>query len=214
MREISLWDPFSNGFEGWPLEALDHKQNWEDVKNLNEVGKPIYVKFVMGDRKGSIAKFIPDHRGVRVNVDNHARIWVPNKSGMQSGHRFNFSSYGHYTWDGRRNKVKGSLHSRETVWLPDYMGPTVWEKFDAKAAKAAAIENPDVTDIDGKSLDTGDKVLYINARYGSAMELDHGTIVRFEAKANSLGTEVFVIVANAKGVESKIGSPAAMIWKK
>lgn len=211
-REVSLKNPFPNGFVNWPSEAHDYQSHWEQLAEAHKRGEPIYMKFVSGDRKGSIARFIPNDKGIQVRLDTHARVWVAHN--QQAGTRFNHTAQGHYEWDGRRNKVKGYITSPEVVWLPDYVGETVWEKFDAKAAREAATTNPDVTDIDGNGLKVGDKVLYINARYGSAMELDHGTVDRFEAKASRASVEVFVIVKNAAGVESKLGSPAAMIWKK
>ena len=76
------------------------------------------------------------------------------------------------------------------------------------------MKNPDQKDIDGNILNIGDNVLYINARYGSGMELCHGKIKEFKAKVDSRRTEIFTVVENAEGVLSTISHSHCMIWKK
>lgn len=198
MNQVKLGEPYSNDpqsvKEQWKLARKNLREN-------QEAGIPVYLLFVGGDRKGSIARFVseadPEFQG--------KKRYAP---------RFAYD-YGQCVWDDRKNKIQWTLSGSYAVWLPDYSGPTVWEKFDVKAAKAKLLDNIKEEDIDGKRLFVGDKVLYINARYGGGAQLCHGTIDRFEAKADSRSHTVFTIVTeDGKDVESKIQYPGAFIWKK
>lgn len=72
----------------------------------------------------------------------------------------------------------------------------------------------DVEDIDGNKLLKGDKVLYMNLRYGSGGALCHGTVKDF--KAHARGGYVSVIIENdyCDGEESECRQPYNQIFKK
>ena len=177
-----------------------------------KVGK-LYVKFVDGDRKGSIARVQLDPN----QNENYAEII----NGYGSWNREstyevkNQWIWGTAKWDKRKNSCQIHVPSHELVILPNYEGPTIYEMFDRKAAKEALIKNPDQRDIDGKVLAVGDKVLYINARYGSGFVLCHGTIKEFKVSADSKGHAFTTIVTlDGDDMESSISYPSQMIWKK
>ncbi len=178
----------------------------------------MFVKFIDGDRKGSIARIKADperiHSNKTTKIEYRAKQWK-NSDGSRNLYDFSDTYFsGHYTWDGRKNKVKAFIPTRELVFLPNYEGPTVWELFDHKAAKAEALKEPDQYDIDGELLRIDDEVLYINARYGYGMVLTHGRIKFFRASVDSKKTEIWTIVENNDGVESKISNSSSMIFKK
>jgi hypothetical protein len=89
----------------------------------------------------------------------------------------------------------------------------VWEKFDAKAAKDEILKNPDQKDINGRVLSIGDRVLYINARYGSRMTLDEGSVTEFLVSANSKGHAISVVIESKAGEESNLQYPESMVYK-
>ncbi len=198
MKQIKLSGIYSNSPQ---VQKYEYEKDMEALRATQDLGNDIYLLFLNGDRKGSIARFI--HEG-------HTAFQGKTKYASSASHL-----YGHCVWDDRKNKIQWGLTSPYTVWLPDHVGPTVWAKFDAKAAKADLLNNVAEQDIDGKRLAIGDEVIYVNSRYGSGTELCHGTIDRFEAKADSRSHTVFTIVKErGKDVESKIQYPGSYIWKK
>jgi hypothetical protein len=213
--EFQLKSPYYNGFadENDPkvVEYILAQHTLID-KLLEDT---LYIKWIDGDRKDAIAKVIPNRKTFGDNAAEKARVirryngWNRDAPYFIQNDRF----YTIATWADikRKNQVQVNLPDRDVVFLPNYTGPTVWALFDHKAAKAEALKAPNQYDIDGNRLDVGDKVLYINARYGSGMELEHGTIKEFKAVVDSRKTEIFTIVVNKNGVESKISNPSNMI---
>jgi uncharacterized Zn ribbon protein len=170
----------------------------------------LYCRFFDGDRKGSIARL-----SVEPGVRNEAPVIGHRYGGAWQGKAFAIHNHHFYTvcsWTGRKNKVKVSFPNHEAELLLNYEGPTVWEKFDAKAAKEEALKNPDQRDIDGNVLNVGDRVLYINARYGARMVLTHGTIKEFKAVADSKGVTITTIVEDEDGELSAMLYPESMIY--
>jgi hypothetical protein len=177
----------------------------------------LYIKFVDGDRKGSIAKLVIDveehpYNERKAEVERCRSSWSNEKVQYQIDNTYFF---GTAKWDKRKNSCKVSFPSKEIVFLPNYEGPTVYEMFDKKAAKEELLKNPDQHDIDGKLLAVGDKVLYINARYGSGFGMCHGTIKEFKVVADSSGHS-FTTVVQMDGEDqlSSISNPSEMIYKK
>lgn len=173
----------------------------------------LYVKFVDGDRKGSIAKLHidPSCQDRRAEITERYYRWdQKNKFEIE-----NAWIYGTAKWDKRKNSCQVHLPDPDLIFLPNYQGPTVYQMFDRKAAKEELLKNPEQKDIDGNILAVGAKVLYINARYGSGFVLCHGTIKEFKVSADSKGHSFTTIVKNDEGEEeSSISYPFQMIWKK
>lgn len=207
---------YVNGFadENDPDVAIYIQQQHTLIDKL--LAGTLYIKFIDGDRKGAIAKVSPNTKTYGDNAARKASIghsyssWNRDKPWRVNNDRF----YTIATWTGRSNKVQVNLPSKDIVFLPNYTGPTVWALFDRKAAKEEALKAPDQYDIDGKLLDIGDEVLYINARYGSGMELEHGKIKEFKVSIDSRKKEFFTVVENAEGVLSTISRSENMIFKK
>lgn len=175
----------------------------------------LFIKFIAGDRKGSIA---------RLEIDVSDPINSKNAEISECSHRWDHVSkyeianafiFGTAKWDKRKNSCKVDFPCKDIVFLPNYEGPTVYEMFDKKAAKEALLSNPNQHDIDGKPLAVGDKVLYINARYGSRFVMCHGTIKEFKATVDSNSHRFTTIIQNDDGDEvSSITTPSDMVWKK
>jgi hypothetical protein len=170
----------------------------------------LYVKFVKGNRAGSIAKVECDGPGMneKSSLIYHG-TWGPRW--IIDNPYFSLRA----KWDKRKNSCHLLLPNEEVVILPNYQGQTVYEMFDKKSAKEAALKNPNQYDIDGKLLEIGDEVLYINARYGSGFELCHGAIQEFKAASDSYGNTISTIVKHADSDQvSSISNPTTMIWKR
>lgn len=210
MRVLSLSNPYCNGFknENDPV-ALAYLEQLKEVYAALNAGT-LYCRFIDGDRKGSIAR-LETEPGCQ---NDEPGIYHSYSFTRNSNWRFESDYFSTICrWDKRKNKVKLFLPHRDVELLLDYDGPTVWEKFDANAAKQEALANPDQYDIDGNLLAIGDKVLYINARYGARMVLSHGTIVEFKAVANSYGTTITTIIESEAGEKSELLYPEDMVYK-
>ena len=176
----------------------------------------LFVKFISGDRKGSIARMKPDpryadHPQPRASIKDAHRYWNDPQRYQVDWAWFS----GICKWDKRKNSCQLTMPDADAVFLPNYDGPTIYEMFDRKAAKTELLKNPDQTDIDGNVLAIGDKVLYINARYYAGMELCHGTIQEFKVTADSKGHSFTTVVKNDEADEvSSISYPWQMIYKK
>jgi hypothetical protein len=214
--EFLLKRPFYNGFADKDDPAVLLYLEQHNALNEKFAAGKLFVKFIDGDRKGSIARVKPNVKTFgdkvvqKATIERRYNSWNNNEPYYVEHDRF----YGILSWDGRKNSVQMNFPDKDAVFLPNYEGPTVWELFDHKAAKEEALKKPDQLDIDGKTLAVGDEVLYINARYGYGMELSHGKIKQFKATVDSRKTEMWTIVENAEGIESKISNSSNMIFKK
>jgi len=210
MRVVRLEDPYPNGFEKEddPV-ALKYLKDMKTVYTALMDGK-LFCRFVDGDRAGSIARLVKDP-DCTYEEPSIRRTWSSNRWGGE--YRFERDYFSAICkWDGRKNKVKQFLPHCEVELLLNYNGPTVWEKFDAKTAKEEALKNPDQRDIDDNVLNVGDRVLYINARYGARMVLSHGVIKEFKAVADSRGTTITTVVEGEDGQLSEMLYPESMIY--
>lgn len=170
----------------------------------------LYGRFIDGDRKGSVTKLIPDP-SMPTGLIREVKV---ESSRYNSGYRIE----GGYlwcvcTWKGRKNKVKVTLPHRDIELLIGDSIETIWSKFDAKAAKQEVLKNPNQKDIDGNVLTIGDKVLYINARYGSGMTLERGTVKEFKVVVNSESTSISTIIESDGGETSSLTYPQRMVYK-
>lgn len=221
MKKTALPDELALESPGWSFENENDPKVQEYVsriKMMQEKAKAgnLYIKFIDGDRKGSIARVIPSKKYEQelpcVKIDErHDREWGTRdwKTTYRiEGDHFCVTA----KWDKRQNSPELTLPDRDIVFLPNYTGPTVWELFDSKAAKAKALKNPKRKDIDGKMLNVGDKVLYVN---GSGVTLCHGTIKEFKATADSKRTHISIVIEReGDKVLSTINNSTEMIYKK
>lgn len=217
---ISLTDPAPNG------TAIEHEDIFIPLFDaLNEIhdrlvrGETVYLGITDGERKGSIAyikSLDSSYHNSRPHLEHHRdyQYWnVEPQTISRTRSAFICVILG---WDKRGNKVKWATHSH-TVYLPDYEGPTVWKKFDKKAAAEAILAAQPPKDRDGNILVVGDRVVYINARYGGAASLDRGTIKEIKASVRLYRGEQFptihVIIDNDQGDESDIRQSQDSILK-
>jgi uncharacterized Zn ribbon protein len=211
MKVISLKNPYINGYADKDDPVA--KQYLEDCQQVYELFKNgnLYVRFRDGDRKGSIAIIKPDPQYTTKppQIIHKSLFWNNN------GFDVTCMLFGICHWNDRKNKVKTNIPNHDIEVLLDYDGPTVWEKFDTKVAKIKALASTVQYDIDGNQLQIGDKVLYMNLRYGAGGTLQHGTIKEFKAMVDSKNTTITVIVKNDDADEvSEIRYPSSMIYKK
>lgn len=216
MKVYNLRNPYPNGFldEQDPV-AVERLRQLKEVYDAVTNGSA-FVRYIDGDRKGSIARvrsaslMLPKEP----TIEYSSRVYVSNAFGAQSGYRFlNDLFQLECYWDGRRNKVKESAPCRCFEFLLDYDGPTVWQKFDAKAAKEQALEDPGQFDVRGNQLNVGDDVVYMNLRYGQGGQLDFGKIKEFKVSADSKRVDISTVVEREDGELSTIRHPSNMIWK-
>ena len=214
MRVVTIKNPHHNGFPESDMAAAQAiLVQYVEVFDAADAGT-LCVRFTDGDRKGSIARLMMAESKERKPVIQWRHGRYP---GDKNTHEItNPYIGGTLVWDGRKNRVKffGTIgDDREVEFILDYDGPTVWEKFDAKAAKEELLKNPDQKDINGNVLAVGDPVLYINARYGSRMVLTEGKIVEFNASVNSAGHTIATIIESASGEQSSLQYPEDMVYK-
>lgn len=210
MRVLTLSNPYCNGFknEDDPV-AVAYLDQLKEVHAALNAGT-LYCRFIDGDRKGSIARLEPEPGC----VNNEPGIRWFNSYSKQFNWKFERDYFSTICrWDKRKNKVKLFLPHRDAELLLDYNGPTVWQKFDANAAKQEALANPNQCDIDGNLLEINDNVLFINARYGARMVLSFGRIAEFKAVANSYGTTITTIIESEAGEKSELLYPEDMVYK-
>lgn len=174
----------------------------------------VYIKFIDGDRKGSIARLTidPKYNQKLAEIRRRPTYYSSDKTAYEIDWYF-FSGIAKF--DKPKRSCQVSLPEASVIFLPNYTGPTVYQLFDRKAAKQKLLVDPDQRDIDGEILAIGDKVLYINTRYGSGSELCHGTIKEFKVTADSKGHSYTTIVQNDEAdEESSMSYPFQMIWRK
>lgn len=210
---MPLKNPFLNGFGPKDQEQADAiLAQYQEVYDAIVAGTA-YIRFYDGDRKGSIARiaFDPAYR------DHERPCFKQAWRGRDSEINQDFAHCSFAcvaTWDGRKNKVKVYVARYDNEVLLDYHDGTVWEKFDAKAAKEALLKNPNQTDINGHVLTVGDPVLYINARYGSRMTLEEGTVVEFLVSVDSKGHSFTTVIESPTGELSSLQYPESMVYRK
>lgn len=184
-------------------------QMFEEIADLAEANKPIYIKILAGDYAGSIARLIDASNSTTVLTKRH-------RHDSSAPPQYSAHTHGRFVWDGRKNNIQANIHGNydpKFAYMRGYEGPTVFEKFDAKKVREEMIANADVRDIHDHKVEVGDEVAYINARYGSGAQLEIGTVDRFEATANSYSRSLYTIIKNGKGEESKLQFPDKQLMK-
>ncbi len=195
-----------------------------DMRDTYDRGETLYIEFMTGDRKGSIAKFIPsivgDNSLFRHPEKERARRRVAlyadyrNRGTLRTLWSYNVNFYGVCKWTGKSHSPKATLYDGSLVWLKGYKGPTVWKKFDAKAAAEKILTDHGQTDIDGRLINVGDRVLFVNLQYYNGAKLERGTIKEFKVSVDSRKHTVYTIVETIDGSSSmKTEHPEKLILK-
>lgn len=192
-------------------------QVFKEIRNKIKDGDRVYIGYPDGERAGSIGyikKLECDVEKIVPSV-NYSAIGYRMYDG--GGWRCYPGFHAVLAWDKRPNKLKCYI-GHDMVYFPDYGGPTLWEKFDKKAAEKKATEAVVVKDREGNVLEVGDPVIYINSRYGSGARLERGIVsdIKVKVRVQRRGdySELQVIVQNTKGVEeSKIRNPEYYILR-
>lgn len=217
IKQIPLKNPHINGVDPGDEHLLQpHMDTLKEILAKLAAGERVYLGITSGERKGSIA-FIQsqdadyDYKEREPTIRHTTGSWE-NKVRISGD-----SLYIILGWEKRRNKIKWSTYQDGTVYLPDYEGPTLWEKFDKKAAAAKALKEHEVEDSEGNLLAVGDRVIYINARYGSGARLERGVINEIKMKVEVHGENQYVtahvIINNDEGQRSDIQKPWLSVIK-
>lgn len=189
------------------LESI-HQELLDDY---DKNGGFIYVKIPKGQKAGSIAKLVSKEPP---SFKKHRQSYSHRDP---DGPKYNvwIKYSGNLRWTGRSNKPKGNI-AYDCNWLKDYDGPTVWKSESADDVRARVLETP-LKSVTGEHIKVGDKVLYINARYGSGMRLSFGKITKIDAEYHSYDNTAspYVVVTNDSNPleESRINNPEEFIYK-
>lgn len=140
------------------------------IKRLVNNCERIYIRYILGPRKGSIAY---------IRSINYC---VAKKRTIHSGkfRKFDMLLEVDLSWDNKRSVIQESLIISNVPtafeWLVGYDGPTVWVNKDKKLLAKEILETYPQFDMRGNVIKVGDKVIFINSRYGKAARLDYGVI--------------------------------------
>lgn len=218
-KQIPLRDKYINGVDPEEQELLlPHIETLKEILRKVKNGERVYLGITTGERKGSIAyihSLDPDY--LWRDQDREPKVRHSNVWGSNTVRVDNNSLYVILRWDKRRNKIKWSTGGGDTVYLPDYEGPTVWQKVDKKKLAKETLKKRKVKDREGNVLEVGDRVVYINARYGSGARLDRGTISDIKMHVDVQGENKYVtthvIIDNDDGNQSDIRNPDLAILR-
>jgi hypothetical protein len=222
MKKIDLKNPHSNGVpQSREAELQPHIDVINEIHDRLERGDRVYVEITAGEREGSIAYIELDddycNERPRIHYYNDTYRFGPMGDPDHGVAQLNHCSINCILrWEKRRNRIKWATY-HDTVYLQDYKGPTFWVKFDKKQAAKDVLEKTTVVDRYGYKLEKGDRVLYINARYGDAARLDAGVITDIKAKVKLCGhrryESIHVHIDNDVGEHSEICAPELSIAK-
>jgi uncharacterized Zn ribbon protein len=220
MRKIDLHNPNPNGVpQSREVELQPHIDTLNEIYDRLERGNRVYVEITAGERKGAIAYIELDDRSCnrRPRIRHYSDTY---RFGRNDDPDHGVAQLADDSincilrWDGRRNRVKWATY-KDTTYLRGYEGPTVWAKFDKKRAAEEVLGKTKVVDRYGRKLKKGDRVLYINARYGCAAQLDKGVITEIKAAvklhSDSRYESIHVHINNDVGEHSEICSPELSI---
>ena len=186
-------------------EAEEHENLFKELlEEYDSNGGFIYVEINSGYRKGSIAKLVSKNEPTY----SFSKCWRG-----EVRYDSSITYRGTLKLDGRKNKPKSYLG--ECTWLKGYQGETIWKQESIDDIKRSALEKP-LFDIKNNQINIGDRVLYINTRYGGGSKLCFGTIDRFEVefhKYNSSTTVYTIVRLENEDQESKIQTPNEYIYK-
>jgi len=164
-----------------------------------------HVRVKGGDYDGSIAKFTVDN-----TLTENRLYWRM----YCSEPRYGVNCYwcGKLSWKGKRNNPQFTVMNNTCEVLLGYEGDEILHRLNLNKEGKKLLEQP-IYDIDNKYLSVGDKVLYMNLRYGSGGCLCHGVVKEF--KPHVRDGYVSVIITHSSGEEeSECRQPYNQIYKK
>ena len=188
----------------------------EGFKNLKLIFEHLkehkfcHLRIIGGDYDGSIAKFTVDTPSGHKSY-HEDELYYPVYNGSK-WFNVKYCWNGKLSWKGKRNNPKFMLMNSTCEVLLDYEGEEILKRFDLKKEGKKLLEQ-DIFDIDGQKLSVGDKVLYMNIRYGNGAELCHGSVKNFKAHARDGYVSVIILHESGKE-ESECRQPTNQIWKK
>lgn len=215
MIEITNFRPNSNSYQWHKSEAeLLADEGFQNLKiiydHLMENGF-CHVRVNGGDYDGSVAKFTIDKELEDLSYKGNELYYEVYNRGKWFNVKYCW--HGRLSWKGKRNNPKFTLMNSTCDVLLDYEGEEILKRFDLKKEGKKLLEQ-DVEDVDGNKLSKGDKVLYMNLRYGSGGALCHGTVKSFKAHARDGYVSVIIENDNCSGEESECRQPYNQIYKK
>lgn len=172
----------------------------------------LYIQYISGDRQGSVAKAVFDDR----YQNGLPKIqYKCTQYGVKYYSIVNAVIYMKATWKGRSNKPRVTTNCLDVIFIIS-QDPieTIWKMVNKKEVKAEKLAVTVQYDIDGNVLSVGDEVLYINARYGSAMTMCHGIIKEFKVTGSNNKYQVLTIIESKMGELSSLSMPSTMVYKK
>lgn len=203
-KEIA-WD-FISWFRGTEQELLSDK-SFISIREVNQMlldNGYCYVRVTGGDYDGSIAKFTPDF--VTEQSKMYRGTWEKGVYAVVNHWQ------GRLSWEGKKNNPQFVLSDRSAVVIKDDNVETLLKRFDLKAESAKLLDNPDIQDISGNTLNVGDSILYMNLRYGSGGKLCFGKIKEFKAHARQ-GYVSVIVSSDEDGQLSDLNYPHQQIYK-
>ncbi len=186
---------------------IDTDPDLQVLRSINDRIKKddfLFIKVLKGDYKDSIAIFTPLEDSLKDDVV------IRNYGGD-----FNISCFwsGRLSWKGKKNNPQFMITPNSCMILEDYKGNTLLKRFNLKEESKKLLQGS-VEDMDGNTLAKGDKVLYMNLRYGCGGKLCHGTVSDFKAHARQDYLSVLVSNDFNNDEISDLNYPHQQIYKK
>ena len=129
LKELKLQTPSKCYFDSETDNEAVAFCNTRNALLEQAINRTLYVKFIDGDRKGSIARVQID---IKQHPYNERKAEIVQKRSYHYKDKVQFeieNSYffGTAKWDGRKNSCKLDMPGRDFVFLPNYQGPTFYE---------------------------------------------------------------------------------------
>jgi len=194
-------------------ELLSTVATFRDLHLALKSGEKVFIEFLDGDREGSIAEL-----QLSSKFKNHDEPRVRTIYGYYQHDKTRYEPdctiYGQLKFTGKSHRPDQDIRpGSHVVWIKGYKGPTVWKKFDAKAAKEEILATEDQCDRDGSPLAVGDHVIYVDLAYGSGARIERGTVKEFKVSVDSSRHTVYTLVENVDGHVMKTEKPEQLLLK-
>lgn len=209
MREVKDFGTGCSQFRGTEEELLvdEGYLKLKEVHDYLKKNGSCHVRVTGGDYDGSIALFTLNNNS---NYEENLYKRIYSRERIYS---LKYYWQGRLSWEGKRNNPQFTLMNSTCEVLLDYDGPTSLKRFNLKEEKKKLLQDVKIEDIDGHIIEIGDKVLYMNLRYGSGGSLCHGVVHDFKAHARQ-GYVSVIVREVGTDIESDLNFPSSQIYKK